>query len=134
MPKSGYTGISYPFRITSQGGVAMSTTSSTDASHIEESIRQILGTNFLERTMESDIYSTVESSLFEPNDESLKRIIKSQITDDLRRLEERIRLSEEDIELYVSTEEDGEFLYATITYLVIKYQQYFTTTVKVGEV
>lgn len=134
MPNSGFTGISYPFRISNQGGVTTSTTSSTDATHIEESIRQILGTNYLERVMESDIYSSVQTSLFEPNDESLQQVIKSQIADDLERLEERIELDEDDIELEVVTEEDGEYLYATITYMVTRYQQYYSTTVKVGEV
>lgn len=134
MPQSGFTGISYPFRISNRGGCVMSTTSRTDPTHIAESIRQILGTNYLERVMESGIYSSVQASLFEPNDESLQQVIKSQIADDLERLEERIELDEDDIELEVVTEEDGEYLYATITYMVTRYQQYYSTTVKVGEV
>lgn len=134
MPNSGYTGISFPFRITKQGGVATSTTSRNDPSHIEESIQQILGTNFLERVMESEIYSSVQSSLFEPNDESLQQVIKTQIANSLERLEDRIELSSSDIELKVVTEELGEFLYAIVTYKIIKYQTYYSTTVKVGEI
>ena len=134
MPNSGYKGISFPFRITQQGGVATSTTSRNDPSHIEESIRQILGTNFLERVMESEIYSSVQSSLFEPNDESLQQVIKAQIIDSLERLEERIEVDDSDIELEVVTEDSGEYLYATITYLIVKYQTYYSTTVKVGEI
>ena len=134
MPQSGFTGISYPFRVSSQGGVVTSTTSETDPSHIEESIRQILGTNFLERPMESEIYSTVDSMLFEPNDISLQQVLKARIVSDLERLEERIECEEDDIEFYVESDSDGEFLYATITYKIIKYNTYYTTTVKVGEV
>ena len=126
----GYKGISFPFRINNQGGVAMSSTSYNNVKHIEESIQQILGTGFLERVMESDFYSNVHFSLFEPNDNSLQTVVKSQIVDALTNLEERIELTEDDIELYG---EDGE-LYVTLNYLVTKYQTWNETTVKVGEV
>ena len=134
MISSGYKGISYPFRVGGQGGITLSTTSKTDATHINESIQQILGTNYLERVMESEIYSSVQMALFEPNDETLKNVIKSQICSAIRRLEERVELEESNIQLVVETTEEGEFLFAEITYKVIKYQTYYTTTVKVGEV
>ena len=134
MPSSGFKGISFPFRVSSQGGIVTSTTSSTDPTHIAESIRQIFGTRFLERPMESEIYSTVDTILFEPNDESLQQVLKSRMVADLERLEERIEVGEDDIEFFVQSEAKGEFLYATITYKIIKYQTYYTTTVKVGEV
>ena len=134
MPNSGYTGISFPFRISNQGGVVLSTTDVNDVPHIEESIHQILGTNFLERVMESEIYSSVQASIFEPNDVSLQQVIKTQILESLERLEERIELTDSDIELEVKTDGDVEFLYAIITYKVIKYQTYYSTTVKVGEI
>ena len=51
MAQSGFTGISYPFRVTNRGGCAMSTTSKTDPTHIAESIQQIFGTSYLERPM-----------------------------------------------------------------------------------
>lgn len=134
MPNSGFTGISYPFRISSQGGVTISTTSIHDVSHINESIQQILGTNHLERVMEAEIYSNVQTSLFEPNDVSLQQVIKSQICEAIRRLEKRVELEENDIQLTVETTQEGEFLFAEITYKVIKYQTYYTTKVKVGEI
>lgn len=134
MPTSGYKGISFPFRISSQGGVVTSTTDVNDPTHIAESIKQIFGTSFLERVMESDIYSTVDTVLFEPNDESLQRVLKARMVADLERLEKRIELGEDDIEFTVDTESDIEYLYATITYKVIRYQTYYTTTVKVGEI
>ena len=134
MPNSGFTGISYPFRISSQGGVTISTTSLHDVSHINESIQQMLGTNHLERVMEAEIYSNVQTSLFEPNDVSLQQVIKSQICEAIRRLEKRVELEENDIQLTVETTQEGEFLFAEITYKVIKYQTYYTTKVKVGEI
>ena len=134
MPQSGFTGISYPFRINNRGGVSMSTTSATDPTHIAESIRQIFNTSFLERPMESDIYTTVTSLLFEPNDEALQAVLKSRMVDDLERLEERVTCSEDDIEFTIEIEDDVEFLYANLTYTIIKYNTSYTSKVKVGEI
>ena len=134
MPQSGFTGISYPFRVNNRGGVSMSTTSVTDPTHIAESIRQIFNTSFLERPMESDIYTTVTSLLFEPNDEALQAVLKSRMVDDLERLEERVTCSEDDIEFTIEIEDDVEFLYANRTYTIIKYNTSYTSKVKVGEI
>lgn len=134
MPQSGFTGISYPFRVNNRGGVSMSTTSVTDPTHIAESIKQIFNTSFLERPMESDIYTTVTSLLFEPNDEALQAVLKSRMVDDLERLEERVTCSEDDIEFTIEIEDDVEFLYANLTYTIIKYNTSYTSKVKVGEI
>ena len=134
MPQSGFTGISYPCRVNNRCGVSMSTTSATDPTHIAESIRQIFNTSFLERPMESDIYTTVTSLLFEPNDEALQAVLKSRMVDDLERLEERVTCSEDDIEFTIEIEDDVEFLYANLTYTIIKYNTSYTSKVKVGEI
>lgn len=135
MPQSGFTGISYPFRISNRGGVVMSTTSRTDPTHIAESIQQIFNTNFLERPMESEIYTTVTSLLFEPNDISLQQVLKSRIVNDIERLEPRVQLKEDDIKFVVETSDGGiEYLYVNITYKIIKYNAYYQSKVKVGEI
>lgn len=133
MPQSGYTGISYPFRISNRGGVVISTTSQNDPTHIEESIQQIFNTNYLERPMEVDVYTTVTSLLFEPNDVALQQVLKNRIVDDIERLEERIECEEDGIEFVVEVEDDMEYLYALITYKIIKYNTYYTSKIKVGE-
>lgn len=133
MPTEGFTGISYPFRINTQGGVVLSTTSSEDTTHIDESIRQILGTNYLERVMEPEIYSSIEDYLFEPGNEHTQELLKQQIVSDLERLEDRIKVDTSDIEVNLVSEDFGEAVYVNITYLVIKYEAYYTTIVKVGE-
>ena len=135
MPKSGFTGISYPFRVNSRGGVTTSTTSVSDATHIVESIRQIFGSNYLERPMEGDeIFSQVSASLFEPNDETMQYVLKSYMVEDLKRLEERIEVGENDIEFTVEIEDNIEYLYATITFKVIRYNTFYTAKIKVGEI
>lgn len=134
MPQSGFTGISYPFRVNSRGGVSMSTTSATDPSHIAESITQIFGTSYLERPMESDIYTTVTPMLFEVNDIALQQVLKNRMVNDLTRLEPRVSLTEEDIEFEVETEEGIVSLYATIHFKVIQYNTTYTTKVRLGEI
>lgn len=134
MPKSGFRGISYPFRIGPQGGVVMSTTSATDPTHIVESLRQIFGTHYLQRVMEPDIYSELIDVVFEPNDETLQTVAKSRIVDAIERLEDRVETSEDNIEFSVETNEKGCFLFATITFKIIKYETWYTSKFEVGEV
>lgn len=136
MAQSGFTGISYPFRVTNRGGCALSTTSKTDPTHITESIQQIFNTHYLERPMEGgDIYTSVSMLLFEPNDESLQQVLKTRMVEDLERLEERIECEEDDIEFEVDVDSNGvEYLFANITYKIIKYNTFYTSKVKVGEV
>ena len=134
MSKSGFTGISYPFRISNRGGVVMSTTSASDATHIKESIQQILSTRFLERPMEADIYSDVDSAIFEPDDDALQEMIKSDIVDAVNELDERVELDEEDIDFEIEEEDGVEMLYAIVTYKVVRYNTTYTDKVKVGEV
>ena len=134
MPKSGYKGISFPFRISSQGGVVMTTTDYNNPTHIEESIKQILGTNYLERVMQPEVYSRVSSALFEPNDTSLLNLLKTRIVEDLERLDSRITIEEGGVEVYSEEVEGVTILYVDLTYQIISYETTFTTKVEVGEI
>lgn len=134
MRKSGYKGISFPFRISSQGGVVMTTTDYSNPTHIEESIKQILSTGYLERVMQPEVYSRVYSALFEPNDSSLINLLKTRIVEDLERLDSRIVINEGGVTLS-SKEVDGvSMLYVDLTYQIISYETTFTTKVEVGEI
>lgn len=134
MSKSGYKGISFPFRISSQGGVVMTTTDYNNPTHIEESIKQILGTNYLERVMQPEVYSRVSSSLFEPDDSSLINLLKTRIVEDLERLDSRITIEEGGVEVYSEEVEGVTILYVNLTYQIISYETTFTTKVEVGEI
>lgn len=135
MAQRGYTGISYPFRITSRGGVAMSTCTEVDPKHIAESIQQILGTNYLERPMEgAEVYSNLSATLFEPNDESLQSILRARILDALTRLEQRIEIDDDGVEFVVETSNGVDYLYALITYTIIRYETSYTAKVKIGDI
>ena len=136
MAISGYTGISFPFRVGNNGGVVLSTTSRYSAEHIVEGVTQILNTKYTERPMEAEIFSDIDASLFEPDNEITKGILADQIVADLRRLENRISLNSDDIELFtVETERGENCLYANIIFRVTDYETYYqASNVLIGEV
>lgn len=134
MAQLGYTGISYPFRIGNQGGVVMSTTSRYESTHIDEGIQQILNTMFLERPMEPDVYSSITDLLFEPEDEVLQGVLKLRISEDIRRLDDRVECKPDNITFSIEDEDGVEFLFAHVTYTIMKYStQEYTAKIKVGE-
>lgn len=127
MPQSGFTGISFPFRINENGGVAMSTTSSTEATHIVEAVNQILLTRPGERCMEYHFKSDVDFSVFTANDRSARSLVEYQIRQALKTLEDRIEVSSVNV-----ISEDNKII-AHVTFKVIKYGTTYTTKAEVGD-
>ena len=111
----GYYGLSFPFRVSSRGGLAMTGTSHLESPHISESIRQILGTTTGER-LRSRFGSNLRSVIFEPNDETAQNLLKYEIGEALKQ-DSRIEVDEDDIKVF----SDGEYIYATIKYRIIDY-------------
>lgn len=134
MSKNGYTGISFPFRIGPQGGIVMSTTDDTDPTHIVEGLEQLFGTGYLQRVMESDVYTSLHDLLFEPDNESLKNLLKVKILEDIERLEERIEVLEDDMEFYSVENEDGNTVYVTLVFKMIDSDNWYTNDFKVGDI
>ena len=95
---SGFTGISFPFRLNGRGGITSSTTSSFDVQHIEEAIRQVVGTMFGERIME-DFGTKAAPALFEMAVETTAAVavLKMRIEQALAEYESRIEV--EDIKI-----------------------------------
>lgn len=130
----GFTGLSFPFRLNSKGGLKMSTTSPVDFSHIEESIHQILGTQIGERVMELYFGSEISTHVFDPSDASSYSLIKYEIIQALNQFEPRIEVESEDIDLTDTLDEltGKNFLHITIQYKVIKYNKSGSTNVTIG--
>lgn len=127
MAERGFTGISFPFRIGVKGGVVTSSTSAMDVQHIVEAMTQILCTRPMERCMEYHFKSEIDSSIFEPNDVSIKTLLTYQVTEALRELEDRIAVDSVDI---IS---EGSAVIAVIRYTVLAYNTSHTTNIKVGD-
>ncbi len=126
--KSGFSGLSFPFRVSGTGGIEMSTTSVSDISHITEAIEQILLTRPRERKMEYHFKSDLDTLIFEPNDESLKSLMVYHVEEALKELEDRIDVSDVDI-----ISEDNT-IYVIITFRVLVYDTVYTKKIKVGDV
>lgn len=112
----------------------MSTTSTTDFSHIEESISQILRTSVGERVIESYFGSSVSYHIFDPTDESSYSLIKHEIVEALTKLEPRIEVETSGIDLTDSLDEvtGKNFLHITIHYTVVMMNKESSTTVTIG--
>ena len=126
--KSGFKGLSFPFRVSGTGGVEMSTTSVSDISHITEAIEQILLTRPRERKMEYHFKSDLDTLIFEPNDESLKSLMVYHVEEALKELEDRIDVLDVDI-----ISEDN-IIYVIVTFRVLVYDTVYTKKIKVGDV
>lgn len=126
--KQGYTGISFPFRIGVKGGVVMSSTSVTDVSHIIEAMKQIILTRPMERFMNYNFKCDVDTEIFDPNDLSTQTLISYQVKDALKKLEDRIIVTDVKV-----TSEDST-IYAEITFKVLSYNTTFSATLKVGDI
>lgn len=129
-----YTGLSFPLRLNSKGGLKMSSTSPTDFSHIEESISQILRTSIGERVVENYFGSSVSYHIFDPTDESSYSLIKHEIVEALTKLEPRIEVETSGIDLTNSLDEvtGKNFLHITVHYVIIMYNKNATTQVTIG--
>lgn len=111
----GYYGLSFPFRVSSRGGLAMTGTNHLESPHISESIRQILGTVAGER-LRSRFGSNLSTIVFEPNDETAQNLLQYEIREALKQ-DSRIEVGDEDIEVF----SDNEFIYAKVKYKIIDY-------------
>ncbi len=129
-----YTGLSFPLRLNSKGGLKMSSTSPTDFSHIEESINQILRTSIGERVVENYFGSSVSYHIFDPTDESSYSLIKHEIVEALTKLEPRIEVETSGIDLTNSLDEvtGKNFLHITVHYTIIMYNKTVSTQVTIG--
>lgn len=127
MNENSHTGISFPFRIGVKGGVVLSTSNSNEVTHIVESMQQILRTFKYERTMETHLYSELDTSIFEPNNVSTHTLLKYQIKDALGRLEPRVEVLSVDIIYEHST------IFAMVNFKVTSYDGEYTSKLKVGD-
>lgn len=126
---SGYTGISFPFRMSIRGGVTLSTTNENDMTHIKESIRQILMTSIGERIMRPNFGSELNTVVFEPQDLSCKSLMAFLAKEALTRHEPRISITS--VEVF----DEGSTVYADVRYSVPKYDnRIYSERVRMGEV
>lgn len=127
MSNKGYYGLSFPFRVSSRGGLAMTGSNFFESPHIAESIQQILGTTVGER-LRSSFGSRLSTAIFEPTDESTYNLIRYEIVEALKQ-DSRILVEEDDIELF----SQDNYVIADIKYRILDYTNAtHETRVKLG--
>lgn len=119
-------GISFPFRVSVQGGATMSVANDTEITHIVEQMQQVLKTPKFERGMEYHIYSEVDSLTWEVNNPSNAVIAKYYIKDCLTRCVPLIDV--EDIEII----NDENVLLGIIGFSVKATKKKHVVTLEVG--
>lgn len=119
-------GISFPFRVSVQGGATMSVANDNEITHIVEQMQQVLKTPKFERGMEYHIYSEVDSLTWETNNPSTAVIAKYYIKDCLTRCVPLIDV--EDIEII----NDEEVLLGIIGFSVKATKKKHVVTLEVG--
>ena len=84
-------GLGFPFCFERRsGGAQVSSATTTEHEHIQESIIQILDTSPGERFMRPEFGSRLKSLVFEANDEVLKGLIRHYIAEAIKRWDKRI--------------------------------------------
>ena len=123
-------GISFPFRFGPKGGVVLSKTDEIDATHINESIKQIVLITLRERVMEPEFGSNTIAMVFQENEPSLDSAVKAFIARSIKRWEPRVKVNSNDIEIIRVY---GK-INLKIRYLLIPMQQIVTTLLELGDV
>lgn len=121
-------GISFPFRISVRGGIAMSVTNTNTFTHTDEAIHQLLTTERGERLMEFYLYSDLDTVLFEPNDETTKSLLEFEVKDTIQEhLSEVLELDA------IEVVQNKNFIFADITYHLVNFGgNLHTTRVQIG--
>lgn len=106
------SGISFPFRLGSDGRMAVS----EGPENIRESIRVILLTEQGERVQLADFGGGAARFLFEPNTVGTRRLVQERIEEALRRWEPRIALEAVQVE---EAPDDPQAAIATVRYQLV---------------
>ena len=130
--QKGFTGISFPFRFDGRGGVAISTTSVNDFTHIRESIAQIILTSIGERRMELEFGSGVRDHVFSmTHDETDIAILKFVIQEAIEKFEKRVEVI--NIEIINDERVAGEGTWVVeLNFLVKKYLKNDSLRIKIS--
>jgi phage baseplate assembly protein W len=130
MNNIGYTGISFPFRFNGRGGVAKSTTTPDDFSHIEESIYQIVCTFKKERPMELDFGSDANASIFSNATDNVDvTLLKYYIEEAIKEWESRVKVDKITVNTVTDNDSSETYNEAEVHCTVLKYMQSLTVKV-----
>lgn len=124
-------GISFPFRISSKGGAAMSVANSNSVERLVESMQQIIGTSEGERCMEFNVYSEVRSLLFSSveNDDTIFSVCEYMVKDAINRLEPRVTVND----VVIKVDELTNSIIAVVNFTVNNTNSTYNTSLGLGD-
>ena len=72
-------GLKFPFQINKKGGVSLVKQSKESTDLLDGKLEQLLGTSKGDRVMECEVFSELDTFIFEPTDASTKTLLEYQI-------------------------------------------------------
>lgn len=125
-------GISFPFRISSKGGAAMSVANSNSVEKLVESMQQIVGISEGERCMEFNVYSEVRSLLFSSvdTDDTILSVCEYMVKDAINRLEPRVTVND----VVIKFDEDSNSIIAIVNFTVNNTGNTYNTSLGLGDI
>ena len=125
-------GISFPFRISSKGGAAMSVANSNSVEKLVESMQQIVGISEGERCMEFNVYSEVRSLLFSSvdTDDTILSVCEYMVKDSINRLEPRVTVND----VVIKFDEDSNSIIAVVNFTVNNTGNTYNTSLGLGDI
>lgn len=120
-------GLKFPFTINAKGGMTLVKQSKGDTSLMDFKLEQLLNTNRGERVMECDVFSDLDTFVFEPSDVSTRTLLEYEIRQAIVDFIPEITI------INISVYSQGRQLIAAITYRDNTYNSTETSVVKVGD-
>lgn len=127
-----YKGISFPFRFSPKGGVAISEANYNNPAHIIESIQQIIMTKIGERVMETDFGSEVSNFILSSNYDDVDiTLLKHIIKESIELHDKRVEVKNVNIEISKDEEEtnNNRALEISIDFIIKKFGKLYTTKI-----
>lgn len=116
-----FRGVSFPFR----KGTTSLPESATDDRIVKDSLIQLLMTGTGERPMRPTVGTNIRRFVFEPNDDLLSSLIRTEVTSAIARFEPRVTLTGVDVLRHDST------VVVTLSYVVNATQNSDSVAVRV---
>lgn len=120
-------GLKFPFQVNEKGGISLVKQTKEDTSLFDGKLEQLLGTGKGDRTMECNVFSELDTFIFEPTDTTTKTLLEYQIKDAILKNIPEITVSSISIYTYKNS------IIANIIYKDNLYGTTNTSQVRVGD-
>lgn len=122
-------GISFPFRVSIQGGATMSVANANSVDKLVESMQQILLTREGERCMEFEVFSQIDHLIYNVlDDPTLLQVCEYMVKDAINRLEGRVTVND----VAIVQDKGSSSLFAVVNFTVNNTGETYNATLGVS--